>query len=60
VVMLADMFLGAQAGLGKALIDAAYTYDVAKLYAVIIVVGVIGYSLNRGIAVVEKKVVHWK
>ncbi|MEW5955122.1 MAG: ABC transporter permease subunit [Candidatus Micrarchaeota archaeon] len=59
VVIVADMFLGARAGLGKALIDAAYTYDVAKLYAVIIIVGIIGYALNHLVAFAEKKLLHW-
>lgn len=60
VVIVTEMFVGTTAGLGKAIIDAAYTYDIPKLYAVVFMVGIIGYLLNCLVAAAEKRLVHWQ
>ena len=59
VVVVAEMFVGTKNGIGKVLIDAAYVYDIPKLYAGILVIGVIGYLLNFIVAATEQRVVHW-
>jgi len=59
VVVVAEMFIGTKNGIGKVLIDAAYVYDIPKLYAGILVIGVIGYLLNHIVAMTEQKIVHW-
>lgn len=61
VVMIAtEMFVGTRAGLGKALIDSAYTYDTPKVYAVLIILGVTGHLLNYLVLKIEQRVVHWQ
>jgi len=60
VIIVTEMFIGTSHGLGKALIDAAYSYDMTKLYATIIIVGLIGYFLNRAVIYAEGKMVHWE
>ena len=59
VVIVAEMFVGTTRGLGKVLIDSAYTYEIPKLYAGILLVGIIGYLLNYLVIYSEKKIVHW-
>jgi len=60
VTIVTEMFVGTTHGLGKALIDSAYSYDMAKLYAVIFLVGILGYLLNKIIIIAEKRIVHWE
>ncbi|MBI5159528.1 ABC transporter permease subunit [Candidatus Micrarchaeota archaeon] len=60
VVILVEMFVGTTSGLGRLLIDSAYTYEIPKLYALILIVGLIGTTANSLIAMVENKLVHWK
>jgi NitT/TauT family transport system permease protein len=60
VVIVSEMFIGTRTGLGKALIDAAYVYDIPKLYGGIILIGIIGYLLNYIIIKSEQKIVHWQ
>ncbi len=60
VIIVTEMFVGTTHGLGKVLIDSAYSYDMAQLYAVILIIGVIGYALNKIIIYSEKRIVHWE
>jgi NitT/TauT family transport system permease protein len=59
VIIVTEMFIGTQFGLGRRIIDFQYTYSIAALYATIILTGIIGYLLNQMFALLEKKVVHW-
>lgn len=60
VVVVTEMFVGTTFGIGKLLIDASYTYNIALLYAGILLIGIIGYALNTSIILLEKRVVHWE
>lgn len=60
LVMVSEIFLGGSFGLGVALLDAQYRFDVAGLYAVIFLAGVIGFLFNFFITVLEKRLVHWQ
>jgi len=60
VVVVTEMFIGTTHGLGKALIDFSYTYEIPSLYATIAIVGIIGFILNRLLITLENKIVHWK
>lgn len=59
VVIVTEMFIGTHAGLGKRIIDAQYVYNIKEMYSVIIITGIIGYSLNMVIALIEKKMIRW-
>ncbi len=59
LIILTEMFIGTQFGLGRRIIDYQYTYSIASLYATIILTGVLGYLLNQLFVTFEKKVVHW-
>lgn len=59
IVIVAEMFIGAEIGLGKRIINAQQILNVKDMYASILLTGVLGYVLNSLFLMVEKKVVHW-
>lgn len=59
VVVVAEMFIGSDDGLGKRIIDSQITFDIPQLYGTILVSGVLGYGLNLVFLGLEKRLVHW-
>jgi NitT/TauT family transport system permease protein len=53
-------FVGAKAGLGYLIIQMNYTMDVAGMFAVLVILGVMGVALNVLITVVRKRVIFWQ
>ena len=60
LVVVTEMFIGTDAGLGKRIIDAQLVYQTADMYAAIIMTGILGFLLNKIAMFVENRVVHWK
>lgn len=60
LVVVTEMFIGTEAGLGKRIIDAQLIYQSADMYAAIIMTGIIGFLLNKITMFTENRVVHWK
>lgn len=52
-------FVGAQAGLGMLLMQYDQQMEIAPLFAVLIVLGVIGYAMNAAIRFIERRVCFW-
>ena len=59
VIVVAEMFIGSDNGLGKRIIDSQITFDLPQLYGTILVSGVLGYGLNLFFLGLEKWLVHW-
>lgn len=59
IIIVTEMFIGTRSGLGKAIIDAQITYEIKTMYAVILLVGILGYVLNAIFSALEKKFFHW-
>lgn len=59
IVVVLEMFIGTRTGLGKKLYDFHLTYRIASMYAVIILIGLISYLLNKACITFEKKIAHW-
>jgi NitT/TauT family transport system permease protein len=59
IVVVAEMFIGSDNGLGHRIIDAQQVLNVRSMYAAILAAGVLGYLLNILFLLIEKKVVHW-
>ena len=59
IVIVAEMFIGSEEGLGHRIIDAQQVFDIRKMYAAIIVTGALGYLLNMLFLVAERRLVHW-
>lgn len=59
LIVVAEMLMGAGGGLGQRIMDAQAAYLVEELYATIVLTGIMGYLLNAGFVVAERKIVHW-
>jgi NitT/TauT family transport system permease protein len=59
IVIVAEMFIGSENGLGHRIIDAQQVLNVRDMYASILAAGALGYALNVMFLVVEKGFVHW-
>lgn len=59
IVIVAEMFIGTEQGLGKRIIDAQQILNVKDMYASILVTGILGYFLNMLFLLLEKRVIHW-
>lgn len=59
IVIVAEMFIGTEQGLGKRIIDAQQILNVKDMYASILVTGLLGYFLNMLFLLIERRFVHW-
>lgn len=59
LVVVSEMFVGTDVGLGRMIYDAHYSYKTAQMFSVIAVAGAIGYFANKIYAVFDKRVLHW-
>jgi sulfonate transport system permease protein len=59
IVIVAEMFIGSDTGLGHRIIDAQQVLNVKSMYAAILAAGALGYALNILFLVAERKIVHW-
>ncbi len=59
IVIVAEMFIGSDNGLGHRIIDAQQVLNVKSMYAAILSAGALGYALNIVFLVIEKRIVHW-
>jgi len=60
VIIVAEMFIGANTGLGKRIIDAQQVYDLQAVYATILATGIMGYGFNGVSLLLERYIVRWK
>lgn len=58
-VIVSEMFIGTQKGLGQRVYDAYTTNLTVDLYAVLLFCGFLGYLMNRLFVVIEKRIVFW-
>jgi NitT/TauT family transport system permease protein len=59
IVIVAEMFIGTEQGLGKRIIDAQQILNVKDMYASILITGILGYVLNMLFLFFDKRVIHW-
>lgn len=59
IVIVAEMFIGSENGLGHRIINAQQVLNVRSMYAAILAAGVLGYVLNILFLVLERRIVHW-
>jgi len=60
IIVVTEMFIGTQAGLGMRIYDYHMMFRSADMYATILVLGLIGYTLNKVIELSEQRFVHWR
>jgi NitT/TauT family transport system permease protein len=59
IVVVAEMFIGSEQGLGHRIIEGEQVLHVADMYASIIVAGILGYLLNVVFMVLDARLIHW-
>ncbi|MFT3736107.1 MAG: ABC transporter permease [Rhodocyclaceae bacterium] len=59
IVIVAEMFIGSDSGLGHRIIDSQQVLNVKSMYASILAAGALGYVLNILALLVERRIVHW-
>ena len=60
LVIVTEMMLGTTYGVGQLLIHAQYHFETPKIYAIIVLLGFIGYMLNFCFNIVERNIFHWR
>ena len=59
IIILVEMFIGTNLGLGKLIIYAQQVYEIPEMYAFIFITGLIGFFGNKLLYVIEKKALHY-
>ena len=59
LVIVTEMFLGTNVGLGRRIYDCYLNYRLPEMYGVIIATGLIGFILNKTFLLIEKRVIFW-
>lgn len=59
IIVVTEMFVGTNVGLGRRVIDSQIIYNISAMYAAIFATGALGYCLNYVLLLVEKRYVHW-
>lgn len=59
IVIVTEMFVGTEAGIGQEIYDAQLTYRMEDMYSYIVYAGLVGYGLNVVFVHLERRVTHW-
>jgi sulfonate transport system permease protein len=59
IIVVAEMFIGSQDGLGHSVFEAQQLFDMPGMYAAIFAAGALGYGLNLLFLLIERRFVHW-
>jgi len=59
IIVVAEMFIGSQDGLGHSVFEAQQLFEMPRMYAAIFAAGVLGYGLNLLFILIERRFVHW-
>lgn len=59
VIIVAEMFIGSQDGLGHRVFEAQQLFNMPDMYAAIFAAGALGYGLNLMFLLIERRFVHW-
>jgi NitT/TauT family transport system permease protein len=59
IVVVAEMFIGSESGLGHKIINAQQVMNTKMMYAAIMSAGILGYVLNILFLLLERRIVHW-
>jgi ABC-type nitrate/sulfonate/bicarbonate transport system permease component len=59
VTIVSEMFIGTDFGLGQRVYDSYLTNSVSTLYALLIVLGIIGYVANKILVSLESRFIYW-
>ena len=58
LIIVTEMFIGTNVGLGRQIIDSQMVYRIPDMYAGIVLAGFTGYLGNLILVMTEKKILH--
>lgn len=59
IVVVAEMFIGSDRGLGHRIIEGEQILHVTDMYASILIAGLLGYLLNVLFVIADRRLIHW-
>lgn len=59
MAIIGEMFMGTTSGLGYRIFESHMLLRIPEMYAIIIVVGLLGYLLNHSFVLIEKRIFFW-
>jgi len=59
IVIVSEMLMGTKYGLGRIVYESYATYQYARLYGGILLIGTIGYGINKITVGTERHLLHW-
>lgn len=59
LVIVTEMFLSSSNGLGRRIYDLYLMYRIPEMYAVLILIGLLGFIANKGALLLERKLSFW-
>jgi NitT/TauT family transport system permease protein len=59
IVIVTEMFIGSNTGIGKGIYDAQQILHSGKMWAGILITGMLGYLLNKCLMWLEQRYIHW-
>jgi sulfonate transport system permease protein len=59
IVVVAEMFIGSQEGIGHSVFEAQQMIEMPRTYAEIFAAGALGHGLNLIFLTIERRFVHW-
>lgn len=59
VVVVSEMFMGTDKGLGLVIYNASLMYNTARMTAGILLAGALGYGINKAFVIIEGHLIHW-
>lgn len=59
IVIVAEMFIGTNVGLGHRIIESQLVYRISDMYAIILMTGMLGFFIQKGFMYSEMRIVHW-
>lgn len=60
LVVVSEMLIGSNRGLGRVIADMLYTDDKGRMYAAIILIGIVGYTYNLFLGALERRGLWWR
>lgn len=59
IIVVTEMFIGTNIGIGYFIVNSQMIYNIPEMYSGVILIGLVGFALNRILLIVEKKKLHW-
>jgi NitT/TauT family transport system permease protein len=59
LVIVLEMFVGSDAGLGRRLYDDQQLFRVVDIYSTLLLIGFLGYGINAALVMAQHRWVHW-